>query len=73
MAIQNLREKITLRLELDGGVVNGKQKIYPKSFTQIKTTAADEALYSTAMAIAELQGKDLLKVKRVEVTSIFND
>lgn len=73
MAIQNLREKVTLKLELDDGVVNGKQKLSSKSFTQIKTTATDEALYSTAITIADLQSKDLLKVKRHEVTSIFNE
>ena len=73
MAIQNLREKVTLKLELDDGVVNGKQKLSSKSFTQIKTTATDEALYSTAITIADLQEKDLLKVKRHEVTSIFNE
>jgi len=73
MAIQNLREKVTLRLELDDGVVNGKQKLSSKSFTQIKTTATDEALYSTATTLADLQEKDLLKVKRHEVTSIFNE
>ena len=73
MAIKNLKENITLRLELDAGVVNGKQTISSKSFTQIKTTATDEALYSAATTIADLQEKDLLKVKRLEVTSIFNE
>lgn len=73
MAIKNSKEKVTLRLELDGGVVNGKQKVDPKSFTQIKTTADDTALYNTAKVIAELQSKNLLKVKRIEVTSIFNE
>lgn len=73
MAIQNLKEKVQLRLELDDGVVNGKQKLKSKSFIQIKTTATDEALYTTAMTIADLQAKDLLKVKRIEETSIFNE
>jgi len=73
MAIQNLKEKMTLRLELDGGIVNGKQKLQPKSFTQIKATADDEALYNTATAIAGLQAKDLVKVKRIEVTSLWSE
>lgn len=73
MAIQNLKEKVQLRLELDDGIVNGKQKLKSKSFIQIKTTATDEALYTTAMTIADLQEKDLLKVKRIEETSIFNE
>lgn len=73
MAIQNLKEKTTLRLEFDGGVVAGKQKISPKSFAQIKTTADDTALYNTATVISGLQEKNLLNVKRIEVTSIFEE
>ena len=73
MAIQNLKEKMTLRLELDGGIVNGKQKTIPKSFSQIKTTAEDTALYSTAETLASLQDKGLIKVKRMEITSLWSD
>ena len=73
MAIKTNREKLTLRLELDGGVINGKQKVNSKSFTQIKTTAEDQALFDTASAIAGLQEKDLLRVKRVEITSISQE
>ena len=71
MAIQNSKEKLTLRIDLDAGLVDGKQKIYSKSFTQIKTESQDTALYNTAVAIAGLQEKALLKVKRVEVSSIY--
>lgn len=73
MAIGNLKEKMTLRLELDGGMVEGKHKILPRSFSQIKADANDEALYSTAVALSGLQTKDLLKVKRIEVTSLWED
>lgn len=73
MAIQTLKEKSTLRLELDGGIVNGKQKVNLKSFAQIKTTAEDEALYNTASIISELQERDLLEVKKIETTSIFQE
>lgn len=73
MAMQTSKEKLTLRLELDGGIVDGKQKVKTKSFTQIKTTAEDEALFDTATAIASLQEKDLLRVKRVEITSISKE
>ena len=73
MAIRATKEQLTLRLELDGGVINGKQKIKTKSFTQIKTTAEDGALFNTASVIADLQEKDLLRVKRVEVTSISEE
>ena len=71
MAITTIKEKTSLRLELDGGIVDGKQKIHPKSFTQIKTTAEDQDLYNAATAIAGLQDKSLLKVQRVETTTLI--
>ena len=73
MAIRTNKEKLTLRLELDGGIINGKQKVNTKSFTHIKTAAEDQALFDTATALAGLQEKDLLRVKRLEVTSISNE
>lgn len=73
MAIQTVKEKITLRLELDGGVVDGKQKVNSKSFTQIKTTADDENLLNTAHVLASLQERDLLKVKRIETTNLISE
>lgn len=73
MAIQTVKEKLALRLELNGGIVNGKQKIHPKTFAQIKTTADDVNLHAAATAIAGLQEKSLLKVQRVETTSLIEE
>lgn len=73
MAIENLKERTTLRLEFDGGMVDGKQKLIPKSFSQIKTTASDDELYNTATALANLQNKDLMKVKKIEVSSLWEE
>ena len=72
MAITAIKEKSSLKLELDNGIVDGKQKTLSKSFTKIKTAAADEELHATAIAIANLQSKDLLKVKRVEEVSLVS-
>lgn len=73
MAIENLKEKTTLRLEFDGGVVDGKQRLVTKAFSQIKTTASDEELFNTATAIASLQNKDLMSIKKVEVSSLWQE
>ena len=72
MAITAIKEKSTLKLELDNGIVDGKQKTLSKSFTKVKTDAADEEVHGTAIAIASLQSKDLLKVKRVEEVSLVS-
>ena len=73
MAIVAVKEKSTLKLELDNGIVDGKQRITSKNFTKVKATAGDEELHGTAVAIANLQSKDLLKVKRVEEMSLVSE
>ena len=73
MAIIVNKEKMALRLELDGGVVDGKQKIQSKTLNNIKTNATDDNLHGTAIALAGLQDKPLLKVKRVEETLLTQE
>lgn len=73
MAIQSIKEKITLRLELDGGLVDGKQKIDSKSFTKLKAEAEDTNLHGTATVIAGLQDRDLVKVKKIETLRLISE
>ena len=73
MAIIVNKEKMALKLELDAGIVDGKQKIQSKTLSNIKTNAADENLHGTAIALAGLQNKSLLKVKRVEETLLTEE
>lgn len=73
MAIIGIKEKMTLKLELDNGLVDGKQKVQSKSFNKVKPEAADEDLHGTALALAELQDKDILKVKRIEETALVSE
>lgn len=73
MAVTAHKEKSTLRLELDNGIVDGRQRIQSKNFSKVKTTAQDEELYDTALVIGNLQSKDLLKVKRLEEISLLSE
>ncbi|MEW8974255.1 MAG: DUF1659 domain-containing protein [Tissierellaceae bacterium] len=73
MAISTVKEKVILKLELDNGVVEGKQKIKSKSFNGINTDATDEALHGTGIILADLQKNDLLKVKRVEELTLVEE
>lgn len=73
MAISTVKEKIALRLQLDGGIVDGKQKLNSKTFAQIKVTAEDENLFAVAETLAGLQEKPLMTVQKVETTHIFNE
>lgn len=68
MAILGVKEKTALRLELDNGIVDGKQKVMAKTFNKVKTTAEDEDLYGAAVILGELQNKDVLSIRKVEET-----
>jgi len=73
MAVNPIKEKTTLKLELDNGIVDGKQLVKSKNYNKVKTTATDEELYNTAVAIAGLQSRDLLKVKRIEEITLIEE
>ncbi|MGL4605899.1 MAG: DUF1659 domain-containing protein [Eubacteriaceae bacterium] len=46
------------------GVVDGKDKMSDKTYSNIKTTATDEAVYNLAIAIDEITVPTLVEVKR---------
>ena len=73
MAIRSIKEKVNLKLELDGGMVEDKQKVISKSYSKIKTDVLDEALYGTALALQTLQNKEILNVKRVEEVKLIQE
>lgn len=73
MAVIGNKEKLSLKLELDAGLVDGKQRVKTKTFTKIKTGAADEGLYQAGLVLGSLQTRDLLKVRKVEETELFDE
>ncbi len=73
MAINPIKEKMVLRLELDGGMIDEKQKVISKSFSKIKPNVLDDNLYGTATSLAGLQEDSLLKVKRIETTTLVQE
>lgn len=73
MAITSRKEKTNLKLQLDGGMVEGKQRFLSKSFAKVKPEALDEELYQVAKTLGGLQDKALLNVIRVEETSISEE
>ena len=51
MAVVGIKEKSVLKLELDAGFVDGKQKVKTKSFNKVKTSASDQGLYEVGVAL----------------------
>lgn len=73
MAIIKKVEDVVLKLELDGGVVDGKQKIKSKRFNKVKLNATDESVYETGLVLSGLQSKTLMNVKRLDEISLIQE
>lgn len=67
------KEKLSLRLELDDGVVNGKEKIKRKSYNQVNPTATDEDIHSVGKTLSSLQSRELVKIKKLEETILSEE
>ena len=66
MAIRNSKDKVVLKLELDAGIVDEKQRVSTATYNNIRATVTDEELHATGTAISSLQTKNLLAIKRNE-------
>lgn len=70
MAIEVSTEKRTMKLELDAGLVDGKQRISTKSYSNVKLDATDQGIYTCGQALSGLQDLPLMKLKKVEESTI---
>jgi len=70
MAVIANKERVILKLELDGGVVDGRQRVSSKSINNIKLDATDDAIHGTGAALTNLQNKDVLNIKKIEEMSL---
>lgn len=66
MAIEPVLSKRALKLHLSDGFNGDKEVIKTKSFSNIRTAATNEQLYSTGVALAGLVEQGLLKVYAVQ-------
>lgn len=73
MAVIKKVEDVVLKLELDGGIVDGKQRIKSKRFNKVKLDATDESIYETGVVISNLQNKTLMNVKRLDEVSLTQE
>jgi len=67
MAVTAVPSRTTLRLRFQTGLDENGDPIYTnRSFSNIKTDAADQGLYDAAAQIAGLQVHTLVDVRRVD-------
>ena len=72
MAIETLVEKKSLKLALDAGEVDGKQKVSYKTLGNVKIDATDENIHLSGLALTSLQKFPLIQMKKIE-ESIIRD
>lgn len=73
MAVIGNKERVTLKLELDAGIVNGRQRTSSKNINNIKLEASDDAIHGTGLALSSLQSKDVFSIKKVEEVTLIEE
>ena len=66
----NEKQKITLRIGLDAGLVDGVQKYKHKNFAQISLDTTDQALFEAGEALGQLFAEELSYIHKVEETQL---
>ena len=71
--VSTIKERASLKLELDLGLIDGQQRYKSKTYNKIKTDAGNEDLYETAHLLASLQKNNLSTVRKVEETILTKE
>ncbi|SCG81894.1 hypothetical protein DW1_0274 [Proteiniborus sp. DW1] len=67
MAVNAVIKETKLKLQLDGGLnEKGTQIVKAKTFSKVKTDAANENIFSAAESLAGLQEMPLIGIKRID-------
>lgn len=73
MAVNEVKENRKIKLELDGGMDGDKQIIKSKTYAKVKVDSTNEDMLAVGTALADLQEKPLLKVKKVDEVYLFEE
>lgn len=73
MAILDVKENVRLKLELDGGMDQGKQIIKSKTYNKVKTDVINDDLYTVGQSLASLQTLPVYKVKKLEEIELVDE
>ncbi|MFA5525115.1 MAG: DUF1659 domain-containing protein [Tissierellales bacterium] len=71
MAITSVIKDSKLKIQLDGGLnEKGNPIVKSKTFSKVKTNAANDNLFAVAESLAGLQDMPLIGIKRVDETDL---
>ncbi len=66
-------EKVGLKLDLDAGMENGKQKIASRSYTNFKHDADDSGIFIVANVLSGMCTMGLIAVRKTVVSLLTAD
>ncbi len=70
MTVNSKKEKLLLKVQYDGGLVDGKSRLINKSYSRLKLDAEDQNILRTAQALSSLKDQELVNVLKVETSSL---
>ncbi len=70
MAVLPIQNPSSLRVKLDLGLVEGKQKTKSKTYSNVKISATDQDIYDVAEAIMGLQKHTVLEIIKQDFTNL---
>ena len=71
MAVTTVVVGTKAQLVLDGGIVNGKEKTYKKTLSNVKSSSTNDAVHATSQAIGGLQEKSVLEIHRIDEVELI--
>lgn len=73
MAVIGIKDTTRLQIELDAGLVEGKQYKVTRNYNNVRPTITEEKAYQLGQILAGLQGKSVLRYNLNEVTTLTED
>lgn len=70
MEIKNRKEKISMKLVLNNGLVDGVEKFKTKTYNKIKTDALDSDIFQAGTVIGNLHSKNVEELLKIEESSL---
>lgn len=70
MKINNRKEKISMKLVLNTGLVNGVEKFKTKTYNKIKTDAQDSDIFQAGTILSNLHSQDVEKILKTEESTL---
>lgn len=70
MTVNSNKEKLVLKLQYDGGLVDGRARLINKSYSRLNLDADDQNILKTAQLLSSLKEEELVNVYKLETSSL---